>query len=88
MLIHPAFVRHCELEEAIDQGCGVRISHARNAIGVPTDSQRLTPGFRMDLHQRPQWHIRNVEAVTDIFAITGLGFFAQFCLAVREGMMG
>ena len=88
VLIHPAFVRNGELEKSIDQGSGIRTSHVGNAIGVPTDCQRLPPGFRMDLDQWPQRHVLNIKTVADIFAVAGLGFLAQFGLAMGKRMMG
>src|ERR1700685_424868 len=58
----------CEIHELLQKPLGLGSVHVRNIVRVAANHQRLSAGFRMDLHQRAQWTGAVVEAVAAVCA--------------------
>src|ERR1700691_988283 len=73
----------CEVHQLLQEPIGLRGVHSRNIVSMATNHERLSPGFRMDLHQRAQRNGAVVEAVAAICA-AGFRLMPELRLAVVE----
>ncbi len=76
-----------EVHQFGQQLLALAVAEARDAIGVAADGQRLSSGFRMHLHQRPQRRLRHAETVPGIGAALRVRV-PQLALAVGQRVVG